>query len=235
MNKAQEAIYSIAFNAPPERHQLVWLTCTAWQHIESMPWDAQATEILVHWQAQPLPLMVTRQRMDAAPGQVCLGLPAPAQWGKRKLELQVDRQHLSVRTACPTLAEVAQPHNWRDAGLDLHAALMAQGVQSRVHGSYAWQHLTGLVYVHPSSDIDLHLNVENMDQAAWAVEQLVQAQLPQRLDGELIFSGGAAVAWREFAQLTQGKVAQVLLKDLRSVRLVTADDLHTLCATGTLA
>lgn len=232
MDKTHAATSSIVLKAPLERHQLVWLTPEAWQEILSRPWDTQAAEILTHWQAQQLPLMVTRQRVDAAPDLVCLGLPAPARWGKHKLAVRVEVQSLSVIAPCPTLEDVALHSSWRDAAFDLCAALAAQGVQPRVYGSYAWQHLSGFDYIHPSSDIDLYLRVHDLDQATWVTEQLAQAQLPQRLDGELIFPGGAAVAWREFQQLIQAKVAQVILKDLRSVRLVTAKDLRTRCAVG---
>ncbi|MGB7646149.1 MAG: hypothetical protein WBM22_11900, partial [Pseudomonas fluorescens] len=142
MDMAHAATPSMALKAPLERHQLVWLKTGAWQEILSRPWDDQAAEILTHWHAQQLPLMVTRQRVDAAPDLVCLGLPAPARWGKRKLALRVDLQSYGATAPCPTLADVAEHSSWREAAFDLCAVLAAQGVQPRVYGSYAWQHLS---------------------------------------------------------------------------------------------
>jgi len=218
--------------SPLERHQLVWLRGAAWQQIRSQPWEPEATEILAHWHAQQSPLMVTRQRTATAPDQVCLGLPAPAQWGRRKLSLQVDVPSITTTASCPSLTDVAPAQSWRDAALELDAKLLSHGVAARVYGSYAWQHLTSLSYVHSSSDVDLHLDVHDLDQATWVIEQLAHAPLLPRLDGELIFPGGAAVAWRECLQLIQGQVSEVLMKDLHHLRLVTASDLRALCATG---
>jgi phosphoribosyl-dephospho-CoA transferase len=40
------------------------------------------------------------------------------------------------------------------------------------------------------------------------------------VDGELVFPGGWAVAWREYAQLIGGKVEQVLVKHRTGVQLL---------------
>jgi len=40
-----------------------------------------------------------------------------------------------------------------------------------------------------------------------------------RLDGELVFPDGAAIAWREWVAHREGRAAQVLVKRLRGVAL----------------
>ena len=42
-----------------------------------------------------------------------------------------------------------------------------------------------------------------------------------RLDGELLFPDGAAIAWREWSDYRQGRASQVLVKRLRGVALET--------------
>ncbi|PIZ23987.1 MAG: malonate decarboxylase holo-[acyl-carrier-protein] synthase [Comamonadaceae bacterium CG_4_9_14_0_8_um_filter_57_21] len=237
INQAQSAIYFISNAGHLQRQQLVWLTDTAWQSMQARTWDATAHAVLAHWRAQQLPVVVTRQRGDAAPDVVCVGLPAPSQWGKRKLAFSVSMSDIANTSPCPTLAQVADGHNWQVAAMALNAALTQRGVQARVHGSFAWQQVTALAYLHPHSDLDLHLPVTSLAQASQVLDVLKQSSVSNletavplpRLDGELIFPGGQAVAWRELGQLLSGQVAQVLVKDLLTVRLVDLADLRGLC------
>jgi phosphoribosyl-dephospho-CoA transferase len=229
--QAQKAIYSVANATDLVRHQLVWLTDHAWAKIQTGPWDLQAQALLTHWRTQRLPLVVTRQRGDVAPGQVCLGLPGPTRCDRRKLAINVAVGAIAAHGMCPTLAQIAPAAEWCDAAGDLANALAQIGVQARVYGSYAWQHLTGLTYLHADSDLDLCLEVSQLDKASQAIDLLAQTQLPMRLDGEVIFPGGHAVAWRELAQLFNGKVSQVLLKNRHDVRLVDLAQLGGFCDT----
>jgi phosphoribosyl-dephospho-CoA transferase len=230
-DQAQTAIHSASTATNLVRHQLAWLTDHAWTQIQTQPWDLQAQALLTHWRTHRLPLVVTRQRGDVAPGQVCLGLPAPAQWSRRKLGIDVPLSAIAAQGMCPTLAQIALAVEWCDAADDLASGLAQLGVQARVHGSYAWQHLTGLTYLHADSDLDLHLEVSQLDQASQVTDLLAHTQLPARLDGEVIFPGGQAVAWRELAQLFNGKVSQVLLKNRIDVRLVNLAQLSSFCGT----
>jgi phosphoribosyl-dephospho-CoA transferase len=232
LDKTHVAPYSIANIVTLERHQLVWLTDLAWQHIQARHWDAPAHGVLAHWRAQQLPLVVTRQRADVEPDSVCLGLPAATHWAKRKLALTVPLGDIFKIEPSPTLGHIAAENALQPNVLALNAALNQCGVQAHVHGSYAWQHLTGLAYLHPDSDLDLHLPVTQFSQATQVIDLL--ANLPRmhptpRLDGEIIFTGGQAVAWRELRQLLDGQVSQVLLKDFRSARLVSQAYLRDLC------
>jgi len=103
---------------------------------------------------------------------------------------------------------------------ELNAALGTVGVQPRVHGSYGWQRLTGLRYLLPASDIDLLLAVagpEAADEAAGLLDAFQWAG--PRVDGELIFPDGSAVAWREWMQWRRGAVDRILVKRLHGVVL----------------
>jgi len=100
--------------------------------------------------------------------------------------------------------------------------LAAHATNPRVHGSYGWQRITGLEYVTAHSDIDLHLAVFDAD-----IADRVAALLDRfdwkgpRIDGELLFPSGDAVAWREWLQWRRGAVGRVMVKRLHGVTFET--------------
>lgn len=202
-----------------ERHRLVWLSDAGWQTLLPQAPDATSARCLAHWAREHLPLVVTRQRAPAP--RLAVGLAMPAQWGRRKLALEVDGAHLLYTGAFPAAADIATllspavRTGWRA----LCAELAALGVAPRVHGSHGWQKLTGLRYLRPGSDIDLHIAVDS-DALADRVATLLQVDTGgPRIDGELLFPGGGAIAWREWLQLRAGRVREVLVKRLDRVAL----------------
>ena len=208
------------------RHQLAWLTPAGWQRVLAGTWDAQAQDCLAHWARQRLPLVVTRQRPQ--PGQagatVGLGLPAPNRWDRRRIALAVPAAQIARHGAFPaagTLAPLlpaAQRRPWRA----LCGGLTACGVAARVYGSHGWQLLTGLDHLRAGSDIDLCITVDGPAQAD-AVAVLLQSWSDGlRLDGELVFAGDRAVAWREWLAWRAGRTPRVLVKRLDGVALADA-------------
>lgn len=210
------------------RNELVWLAPAAWTQIEAHPWDQEAQVILAHWRAQHLPLVVCRQRPQTQSDQLCVGLPAPQQWSRRRLALTVRLDHLMAREEFPALLQVAQAYPWGAAALELSAAFAALGVQTHVYGSHGWQWLTGLAYVHGASDLDLSMVVNSLGVASQVVKQLASTTLDCRIDGEIVFPQGQAIAWRELEQLLQGQTSQVLVKDRHAVRLADLTEVHRL-------
>ncbi|WP_326535749.1 malonate decarboxylase holo-[acyl-carrier-protein] synthase [Pseudorhodoferax sp.] len=205
------------------RHQLVRLTEAGWRHVLAGAWDAQAQACLAHWAQQRLPLVVTRQRPQAD-GAIGLGLPAPNRWECRRIALAVPKEHIArfdtfpPASALAPLLGTAQRRPWRA----LCGGLSACGVAARVYGSHGWQLLTGLDHLRPGSDIDLHIAVDGPAQAD-AVAVLLQSWSDGlRLDGELVFAGDRAVAWREWLAWRAGRAARVLVKRLDGVALADA-------------
>jgi phosphoribosyl-dephospho-CoA transferase len=96
----------------------------------------------------------------------------------------------------------------------------ALGVALLVYGSYGWQHISGLRCVREASDLDLLAPVTDLATAAQVTWLLQGLALHCRVDGEIVFPNGWAVAWREYAQLIGGSVAQVLVKDRVGVQLL---------------
>nr|WP_315230268.1 malonate decarboxylase holo-[acyl-carrier-protein] synthase [uncultured Albidiferax sp.] len=207
-----------------QRNQLVWLHDHAWEGLAAQPRDMSAQTTLAYWQQHRLPLVVCRQAACMPTQCISVGLAAPRSWAANKLALDLAPEDILSHGDFPSLQQVAHGSPWQPAAQALAEAL---GTVAHVYGSYGWQHLTGLDYVHAASDIDLHLPVPHMDAAQAVVAQLEAARLPMRIDGELVFAGGHAVAWREFARLLQGQTRSVLVKTRHSLQLA---DLPTLRA-----
>lgn len=210
------------------RNQLVWINPQALAQVQAHAWDEEAQAILAHWHSHRLPLVVCRQRVDAAPDQMCLGLPAPLQWSRRRLALTVRQDQIMAQGSFPTLLQVAQAHAWGSAAQALDLALTHLGVTAHVYGSHGWQWLTHMPYLHEASDLDVTLNVPDFETACRVATLLAATELGPRLDGEIVFPGGQAVAWRELQRLLAGHTAQVLLKNRQSIRLATRAELEKL-------
>ncbi|MCX7278436.1 MAG: malonate decarboxylase holo-[acyl-carrier-protein] synthase [Burkholderiales bacterium] len=207
---------------PLHRHQIAWLTDAGWQQVLGLQWDAQAEDCLRHWASQRLPLVVTRQTAGELAHTVALGLPAPARWDKRRFTLAVPRRAILYFDAFPRATEVLGllPMPARAPWLQLCEQLSTRQASARVYGSYGWQLLTGLDHVHAESDIDLYITVSDArhaDTVAALLQGFAAARL--RLDGELVFDAGAAVAWREWATWRSGKSTAVLVKRLHGATL----------------
>jgi len=212
------------------RNHLVWLNLQAWSQVQAHAWDAEAQAILAHWQRNKLPLVVCRQRLEVAHDLLCLGLPTPRQWSRRRLALTVGRDQVVVVGNFPTLREVARAMPWWPAAQELDEKLAHLAVTSRVYGSHGWQWLTRMSYLHAESDLDITLNVAHFQTARQVTGLLAaaEAEFGPRLDGEIVFPGGQAVAWRELQRLLAGHTPQALLKDRHHIRLASLAELQEL-------
>ncbi|HEX6704806.1 MAG TPA: malonate decarboxylase holo-[acyl-carrier-protein] synthase [Albitalea sp.] len=201
---------------PLHRHQLAWLTPAGWQRTLGRPWDAVANECLAHWAEQRLPLVVTRQpSCDDGGDTIAMGLPAPGRWDRRRLVLRVARADVLYFDEFPRAEQIVRllPASARPAWRKLCAGLQACGAVARVHGSYGWKHLSGLDHVRAGSDIDVWVavaGVEGADAAATLLQAFPAGRA--RLDGELVFEDGAAVAWREWLAWRGGHARALLVK-----------------------
>ena len=215
---------------PLRRHRLAHLSSEGWHEVLARAWDDEARACLSHWASQRLPLVVTRQHAAgnaAGAAPIALGLPAPARWGRRRLALQVAHEALLCFDEFPRAAEATRllPRAARTAWRALDAALAGRQATARVYGSYGWQLLSGLDHLGPESDIDVWVAVDDVVQAD-AVAQLLQdfgVGQKLRLDGELVFPDGAAVAWREWRAWRGGRTRRLLVKRLDGAALADAE------------
>jgi phosphoribosyl-dephospho-CoA transferase len=222
---------------PLHRHQLVHLSDAGWQEVLARPWDETAGECLQHWAGARLPLVITRQMSvhgSMQEGDLAVGLAAPVCWQRRRIALSVrpadvawfDEFPLADKLA-PALPAAARPA-WKQLCLSLAQA----GATARVYGSHGWQLVSGLHCVRAGSDVDLWLAVPDAPQADAAVALLEAfgSERAPRLDGELVFPDGRAVAWREWQRWRAGRCRSVLAKSLHGPVVLQAWPAATGCA-----
>lgn len=205
------------------RQQLLRLTPEGWGEVLAAAWDDSLRPCLSHWAVNGLPLVVTRQRTCGGDG-IATGLPAPACWQRRRLSLSVTVSQILFFDEFPAAEALARilPRSVGRSWRALLSSLADAGCRPRVYGGYGWQALTKLVYVHADSDIDLLLPVVSASQADAVVEALSRFSWSgPRLDGEVLFPDGRAVAWREWSAWRSGRATQVLVKRLHGVALET--------------
>jgi phosphoribosyl-dephospho-CoA transferase len=202
----------------PRRHDRVWLG-GRWGALLRTHLAPPLREAAAAWIAAGRPFVATR-RDPARPEAVALGLALAPGAPVRRVALAVDPAAV-VRVAPPlALRDVlpSAPAAWREPLAALDRAARAAGLALRVHGSLAWQHLSGAAHVGPSSDVDLLARPRDAAalRALLALLEGAEGRGGPRLDGEVILPGERGVAWRE---LRSGS-ARVLVKDGADVALL---------------
>lgn len=188
----------------------------------SPDWQAAAA-----WIAAGRPLVAARQPADGGP--VALGLTLPLNNDRKRLTIHVDRSAIAeIRPPLPVRSCLAQlPAADALALQALDAEIAACGAQLGVFGSLAWESVSREAYRRAESDIDIVCDVADRGQYAAALAALARAadRLDCRLDGELRFPGGYAVAWRELAAADPAGGQPVLAKGERDVALLALNQL----------
>lgn len=214
---------------PLRRHQLAFLSTAGWQAVFARDWPADVKDCLANWQVHDLPLVVTRQAAarSTADDPVVLGLAVPPRWGRHLLRIEMAPRGIRWFSEFPPLSQAVGclPRRARKKLLRLDAALGRIGAPARVYGSVGWQCLTALTYVHGQSDLDLWMPVEDAPHADRVARLLAECASPLRVDGELTFPDGSAVAWREWQSARRCDRKQVLVKRLCGVALERTADL----------
>lgn len=201
------------------RHDLVYVLPLAWRALIASRDDAD--ELVVEWADRGWPLVARRYADDEHNG-IALGLPLPPSLGKRRLSFNVNERDIVEITQPPLLDDAIAfvPLAWRGTLERIVAMASSFGVEPRVFGSLAWQTLTGLDYLSPTSDLDLLVPMpEAADVRAFTARlAAIEADAPMRLDGELVRGDGIAANWREI----HANTSEVLVKRLRNVALAEA-------------
>jgi phosphoribosyl-dephospho-CoA transferase len=207
------------------RHMRVWPTAFAWASMADNARDATARAALDLWSARGWPMVVRRPGGDesiCSDEKIAVGLPLPPALGKGRLKFHVTNDGVAARAPALALDDVvaAMEPAWQRALAPLARDAARARVAFRVFGSAAWQTQTGLVYLHEQSDIDLLAEPASIDEldAAIALFERFERRSPIRLDGEIVFPCGDAVAWREWN--CARSAGRVLAKRLTGAALV---------------
>jgi phosphoribosyl-dephospho-CoA transferase len=210
------------------RHTLVWPTSAGWTRIRCDDTADEACAAYAQWFTRDWPLVVRRphadERCDAT--ELALGLPLPPAQGKRRLNIRLAASDVARHSTPLALAHVvhALPREWQRAVSSLLHDAGASRIRFQVFGSAAWQAITGLVYMHDASDLDLLFHPRQADEidAMLALLDCWERTHALRADGEIVFPDGAAVSWREWRNAPQA--AQVLVKHLDYATLLPRID-----------
>ncbi len=214
-----------------QRNQLAYITAEGWSDVVPVgifDINPTAADCLAHWKAAGLPLVVTRQPCHASEGSespIALGLPAPLQWGRNPLAMRAPAGSIARLEFFPAASAAIPllPSSLQSDFTKLCTALEQAGIRAHVYGGYGWQLLTGLAYLRATSDIDLSLEVRDADEADEAAQLVSSSTVPHtRIDAELSFPDGRAVAAQEWQRWRQRRVSQILIRSLRSVTLQSA-------------
>lgn len=203
------------------RHDLVYLRHGSPFNFLCDAVNPELAAAVSDWIERQRPLVVSRQTRQ--PPSLTLALTLPARLDRQRLAATFQRQDvIAVHPALTVSACLAAlPLACRHPLAMLEECILASGARLGVFGSLAWETLSGEAYRHAASDIDLICDIDSPAQLHSCLAALQQAasQFPCRLDGELRFPSGDAVAWRELAGQLALPEGQVLVKGERNVGL----------------
>jgi phosphoribosyl-dephospho-CoA transferase len=218
------------------RHDLLHVAPKVWPSVLALSPPLAELPLLGEWADRSWPVIV-RRRDEADDRQlVPVGVPLPPAAGKRRVALLIPPDAILQRSRPHPLhaaAISASDPNWRSTIDALVAVGATSGVEPAAFGSLLWQHLTGLAYLSPHSDLDVLWPIPANFDVRSLVRRIAEIEhdAPLRIDGEIIFPDGSAVNWRELWNAHQAPDrATVLAKTMESVRLLDVASLA--CVAG---
>ena len=208
-----------------KRHDLLHVAPDIWAAALADCPSSADLPLVGTWAGRGWPAIVRRPRETEGPGLVPVGVPLPPAMGKHRVAVAVPPEGVLQRSSPPSLraaASVADP-GWRSTIASLLSLGARTGVEPSAFGSLLWEHLTGLRYVSPHSDLDVLWSVapgfDVLSLVAGIAE--IQREAPLHIDGEVIFPEGDAVNWRElFNALQTTSRPRVLAKSMNGIRLL---------------
>ncbi|MEO8755753.1 MAG: malonate decarboxylase holo-[acyl-carrier-protein] synthase [Casimicrobiaceae bacterium] len=204
----------------PRRHDWVYV------HADTQPVMDNATDVqrewVAHWIARGGPLVVTRQH--AAEGLVSLGAVLPASHGAARIASTVPPSAIARQRGPVTAGEAATvlPDHEAAALARFARSVAGHALQLGIYGSTAWEFFTDQGYRHAHSDLDVVCDVASSAGFTACLAAFAEAAhyFPARIDGELRFASGHAVAWRELHDAYHCGASVVLAKGEREIAML---------------
>jgi len=208
---------------PWRRHDLLHVAADIWASVLACYPPLADLPLLRNWAQRGWPLIVRRRRAGEERHVLPVGVPLP---GRQRVALLIPASVAALQRSFPpslnATAEVAD-RSWRSTIDALLAVGVRSGVEPTAVGSLLWQHLTGLAYLSPHSDLDVLWPIpQGLDvlSLVFSIAE-VQRKAPLRIDGEVIFPDGSAVNWRELWNVRRAPgPGMVLAKTMEGVRLL---------------
>jgi phosphoribosyl-dephospho-CoA transferase len=213
-------------SSPPwRRHDLLHVRPDVWASAVAHCPSLAGVPLLRAWADRGWPVIVRRRAEAEDPDLVPVGVPLPTAAGKRRVALLLSPEGVLQSSSPPLLRAAARvaDRGWRPTIASLLALGARTGVEPAAFGSLLWQHLTGLAYLSPHSDLDVLWPVPadfDVLSLVFSIAE-IQRDAPLRIDGEVIFPDGSAVNWRElWNALRAADLPTVLAKSMEGVRLL---------------
>lgn len=200
-----------------QRHSLVWLNAKGWDALQHA--HSNLDEILNLWRANNFPFVVRRKDKNTCAQTIAIGLSLPLDRKKQALALTTEFSCIDSFSEALDLREVIVPEQWREGVNALIKDAQRHSLDIKVYGSLSWQNVTRLNYLHPLSDVDCLIAVENQKQLLNALHLLQYHSLSLPLDGEFIFFKEQAVSWKELINKSTPQSPTLLVKTIDGVRL----------------
>ena len=202
------------------RHTLLHPRAEAWTRLLDARPELAAQPLVRDWVARGWPLIARRPSAHEQ-RDIAVGLPLPPSVGKARLALMLNHDDILRAEPLPTLMACLDtaPMAWRPALQALLTAAAAHRVDMHVFGSLAWQYLTRLTYLSPTSDVDLAWTAPSRDRLNPLLHAIAEVDraAPMGVDGEIVLADGAAANWRELHDRRE----DVMLKTSGEVILAT--------------
>jgi len=215
------------------RHELLQVAPKFWASLLASQPAISTAPYLKNWADRGWPVIVRRwMDDDVLPDIVPVGVPLPPVAGKQRISFLVSEQAVLARSPRPALYSVkgVAGYSWQHTIEALLVLGERHGVAPAAFGSLLWQYKTGLPYLSPQSDLDVLWPLScdcDIDSILVGIAD-IDERAPMRIDGEIVFSNGSAVNWREFhLALKQENPGEVLTKTIDGVHLTKAADLRS--------
>lgn len=192
-----------------QRHDLVWLDPAG-----------DYPDALSQWLSNGYPCVIPRQDVvTESQLKVAWSLPRDKSAAGR-MAVTIDARQV-IRYQPPLPLTILSQLGIATAALN--AEFRQLEIAAGVFGSFAWQYLTGTEYIHEASDIDLLLPLRTTRQLQRLPELLqALAEISQRrIDGEISFPNGQAVAWREWFSSRD----ELLVKSINNIEIIGRNQL----------
>lgn len=209
-----------------QRHDILHVAPSAWRAALSSLQLPRTPSLLNVWADSGWPVIVRRRMAREPTNAIPIGVPLPPFAGKCRIAMAISDDDVVSSSAPPLLQNVAHEAPtlpWQRIIREVIHLGAQFGIDPLAFGSLMWQYQTGLAYIGPNSDLDVLWRVPDECDVASLVVGIagIEDGGPPRIDGEIVFSDGSAVNWRELHNaLRGGQPDGLLVKDMESVRLV---------------